>query len=401
MSTAAVSPPISIISPVKDFLFFFLSAAVVLVAWFASSVMKIDGYTILAAVAVASNGPHLVSTWTRVYFDPREWRSRVVSTVLVPILIFGAVLSFNLWLGDLGPRVLNSTILYWATWHFVAQNWGILRIYQRKSGEPLGTMAMKLERPILLLIVLFCLLHRLYTGPRVLFGVEVLYLKLPYAVVMAVLAPLVVLTGVLLFVRVKERHHPWSRAAWLRVAFIACSFLGFFVPFQLIKSDDTSAFAAAACWHGFQYLGMVRHYNRNVWKQGVDSRARIISWLSQPGWTRGFLYWVLLMALAGVTYGSAWVLAALTSGQLQLGVASAIDVPWLKLFTFLPAWGFFTWAGIVWVSATLSHYWIDGVIWKLRKSELAQRVGIADAQSATSASTEPSAVDQNASPSAA
>ena len=33
-------------------------------------------------------------------------------------------------------------------------------------------------------------------------------------------------------------------------------------------------------------------------------------------------------------------------------------------------------AGIVWISFTLSHYWLDGVIWKLRKPELAARVGI-------------------------
>jgi hypothetical protein len=42
-------------------------------------------------------------------------------------------------------------------------------------------------------------------------------------------------------------------------------------------------------------------------------------------------------------------------------------------------WSFFTWAGIVWVSLTLSHYWIDGVIWKLRRPETAQRVGLAPA----------------------
>ena len=36
-----------------------------------------------------------------------------------------------------------------------------------------------------------------------------------------------------------------------------------------------------------------------------------------------------------------------------------------------------TWAGVVWLSFTLSHYWLDGVIWKLRRPELASRVGIA------------------------
>lgn len=352
MSSNSAAPSLAIISPLKDFLFFFASAGVVLIAWFASSVLKVDGYTILATVAVASNGPHLVSTWTRVYFDPKEWRSRPMATVGMPLLIFVGVLLINWKLEALGPRLLNSIILYWATWHFVAQNWGILRIYQRKSGEALTSPAMKLERPLLLLIVLFCVAHRLYTGPRVLFGVEVLYPTLPYALVMGLLAPIGLLLGVLLVTRVRERHAPHAKAAWLRLAFIGCSFLGFFVPFQLIKSDDTSAFAAAAAWHGFQYLGMIRHYNLNAWKKGVDADARLISWLSQPGWTRGFLYWALLMSLAGAVYVVIFALSLVTP------------------------WSFYTWAGIIWVSLTLSHYWIDGVIWKLRRPELAQRVGL-------------------------
>ncbi len=352
MSSSTPAPSLAIISPLKDFLFFFASAGVVLLAWFASSVMHVDGYTILATVAVVSNGPHLVSTWTRVYFDPKEWKARPIPTVVVPLGIFALVFFANWKLEALGPRVLNSTILYWATWHFVAQNWGILRIYQRKSGEALTAMPLQLERPLLLLIVLFCITHRLYTGPRTLFGVEVLYLKLPYPLVMGLLAPIAVLLGVLLGVRLRERNAPHAKAAWLRLAFIGCSFIGFFVPFQLITSDDTSAFAAAAAWHGFQYLGMVRHYHRNTWRSGVDPNAKVISWLSQPGWSRGLLYWALLMSLAGGVYVVIFALSLVTP------------------------WSFYTWAGVVWVSLTLSHYWIDGVIWKLRRPELAQRVGI-------------------------
>lgn len=354
MTAAVVNAPrsLAIISPAKDFLFFFLSSAVVLLAWFASSVMHVDGYTILSVVAVVSNGPHLVSTWTRVYFDPREWQSRPIATVAIPIAIFAAVWAITTQLGALGPRLLNSVILYWATWHFVAQNWGILRIYQRKSGEPETSLATKLEKPLLLLVVLFCLAHRIYTGPRVLFGVEVLYPPLPYPLVLALLAPIALLLGVVLVQRVRERNQPWAKAAWVRLAFIGCSFIGFFVPFQLITSDDTSAFAAAACWHGFQYLGMVRHYHRNAWRNGVDERAKIVSWLAQPGWARAALYMALLLAMAGAVYGVIY------------GIALATSMP------------FYTWAAIVWISLTLSHYWIDGVIWKLRRPELAQRVGI-------------------------
>jgi len=246
MSTAAAAPSLAILSPRKDFWLFFASSFVVFVAWFAAAVLKIDSYFILAAVAVTANAPHLVSTWTRVYFDKREWRSRPIATVVMPVLVIVAVflvtwqsgaVSYALEVGctaaglpgthfsmcrdyaAAGPRLLNSVILYWASWHFVAQNWGILRIYQRKSGEPVESLALKLERPILLLTVAWCFLHRVLTGPRMLFGSEVFYVVLPRPVVDGLLGPLVFLVGVYQVQRWRERHQPWGKAGWIRAAF--------------------------------------------------------------------------------------------------------------------------------------------------------------------------------------
>ncbi len=377
MSVAApAAPRLSIISPVQDFLFFFLSAAVVLIAWAATSIFHVEPFYVLATVAVVSNGPHLVATWSRVYFDRREVKERPGALLFMPGIIF-AFVALTTWrggefialvhdglgftpvppheVGGLGSRLLNSVILYWATWHFVAQNWGILRIYQRKSAEPESSLAMMLEKPLLLLFVLWCVLYRIHTGPRVLFGTEIFYLLPSRDVVFALLAVVVTLLGVYLVDRVQTRDAPWAKAAWVRAAFLFCAFLGFFVPFQMITTDDTSAFAAAACWHGFQYLGMVRFYHRNTWRAGVDPDAKIISWLSQPGWKRGVLYMAFLGALAGSVYGVIYGLSLVTRDS---------------------GWNFYTWGAVVWITLTLSHYWLDGVIWKLRRPELARRVGI-------------------------
>lgn len=366
---------LSIISPVQDFLFFFLSAAAVLLAWAATAIFHVNPTYVLVTVGVVSNGPHLVATWSRVYFDRREVRERPFALLVMPAIIF-VLVALTTWQGGgflavihdafadtplpphlvpgLGSRLLNSVILYWATWHFVAQNWGILRIYQRKSGEPETSLALMLEKPMLLLFVLWCVLYRIHTGPRVLFGTEILYWLPSRDVVLALLAVVVVLFGVYVADRVQTRNAPWAKAAWIRFAFLFCAFLGFFVPFQMITTDDTSAFAAAACWHGFQYLGMVRFYHRNTWRAGVDPDAKIISWLSQPGWRRGVLYMAFLGVLAGSVYGVIFGFSLVTRG----------------------GWDFFTWMAVVWITLTLSHYWLDGVIWKLRRPELARRVGI-------------------------
>src|SRR5688572_2579886 len=106
---------LSILSPGKDFFFFFGSTFVVFLVWLAATRFRVNSFYILAAVAVVANGPHLVSTWTRVYFDKREWRERPLLIIGMPLCIATAVTLIASQLGFTGSRILNSTILYWAT----------------------------------------------------------------------------------------------------------------------------------------------------------------------------------------------------------------------------------------------------------------------------------------------
>lgn len=338
-----------IVGPWFDVFFFFASVLAVFACWLAASVFHVPGFYILAAVAVTSNTPHLVSTWTRVYFDRREWTKRPVHIFVIPALIIAFVGVVAQWGGGPGQRLLSTILLYYAAWHFLAQNWGLLRIYQTRSNEPKESVPLRLERPMMYLAVFWCALHRLKTGPRSLFGWEVYYLDLPWPVIHGLLAAAVfLLVGYLMFrVRDSLQGAPWARDGWLRAAFVLCAFVGFFVPFILITTaDSTSAFAAAACWHGIQYLGVMRFYHRNQWKAGVHPKAKIISWVSQPGWGRVFLYMCLLWAVAGVAYASSWGLAMMTQGT---------------------RWTVERWGLVTWIGLTFSHYYLDGVIWKLRK----------------------------------
>ncbi len=359
-SVAALAEPLSavkpvarnrfIVSPLFDGLFFFASVGVVVLTWIASSFFHVNGFYVLAAVAVLSNGPHLASTWTRVYFDRREWRNRPLPIVLMPALITAFVF-VSLQRGEM--RLLNSILLYYATYHFLQQNWGLLRIYQKRSGEPDSSWALRLERPMLYVSVAWCALHRLKTGPRALFGTEVYYPNLPWPAINALLAVSVCLLAAYLVLRGRDGSLR-EQSTWLRIGFLGAAFTGFAVPFLLITQDGTSAFAAAACWHGFQYLGIVRFYHRNAWKSGIHRDARLLSWLSQPGPLRLSLYACLLWALAGAGFVVIQAGAFLTRGTL---------------------WTIETWGGAVWLSMTFSHYYLDGIIWKLRKDkEMAARL---------------------------
>jgi hypothetical protein len=134
-----------------------------------------------------------------------------------------------------------------------------------------------------------------------------------------------------------------DKVALIRPLFLLSSWFGFFVPFVLIKKNGSAAFAAAACWHGLQYLGIVWYFNRNRWNSGVDKRARLVSWVSQP--KRVPFYFLSLLGIAGIVYGGIILVSK---------VALTPEI----------------WGSLVWMSLTLGHYWLDGVIWKLRKPEV-------------------------------
>jgi hypothetical protein len=299
----------------------------------------VRGRWVLYAVAIF-NGPHLFSTWTRVYMPRAERFRRPLHYWLVPGLLASFAVGC-LATGGLGPVYLRTVIFYWASWHFVAQAWGILRIYQRKHGV-VGTLPARLERLLLFSVCGWCVLHRIYTGPWELFGVLIIH---PYPrawevnAVGAATALVAVAYAVVLIRRPQE---------WVRPLLVAFTAFGFAMPFLVIK-NGTSAFAAAALWHAVQYIGIVWHYNRTRYagKPG-DAGARVISWASQPG--RTLAYCAVLLACAVGAYAVIFALGPLVGwdlGQTSLGM---------------------------WTSMTLGHYYLDGVIWKSRRYDLRKLV---------------------------
>lgn len=336
------------VSPAFDLTFFIGTALVTLGPWMAVEYFHVRAFLVIAAVGIVSNGPHLISTWTRVYLDGNERFRRPLHYWLVPGLL-AAFVAYMVLVKE-GPRsaTVRTMLFYWAFWHFMMQNWGILRIYQRRTGAMYsgGTRMAQLERVVLWLGALWPLSHRLYTGPWTLFGAHVRHPTLSPWMVNGLGAALLTVAAFYLGVRVRQIVRG-ERVPLIRPLFLLASWFGFFVPFVLIKKSGSAAFAAAACWHGLQYLGIVWFYNHNRWRDGVDEKARFVSWISQPG--RAPFYFLGLLAVAGMVYGG-------------LTLAS-------KVVYTAEIWG-----SLVWISLTFGHYYLDGVIWKLRKPELQKQL---------------------------
>jgi hypothetical protein len=327
------------IAPGVDALLFLAVTMLTLIPWVVSDVLHYPGWYVIMGVAVA-NGPHLISTWTRVYLVPGERFKRPVRYWVIPGLALAFAITADA-TGGLPLRLVRSTIFYWATWHFVAQSWGVLRIYQRKHGAAARVEA-RLEKALIFLPAFFCALHRLCTGPWTLFDVEVIHVRPPALLVNAFGLLIVALATVYLFVWFDAgRRRPAHE--WVRPTYLLFNFLGFAMPFLVIR-DGNSAFGAAALWHAVQYIAIVWLYNDRRYRGGIDPDARLVSWVSQRG--RPFAYMALIAACAAVVYAFAF------------GVSLFVHRPFMDIaLTF-------------WTGFTLGHYYLDGVIWKSRRYDL-------------------------------
>jgi hypothetical protein len=343
--SVAAPPRVWMVSPAFDLTFFVATALVTVIPWIAIEHYRVNPFLVIAGVAIVANGPHLASTWTRVYLDGNERWRRPFHYWVMPIAIATTVVLLTLVFEYPHSPTLRTVLFYWAFWHFMMQNWGILRIYQRRTGDADQPIA-QLERTVLWLGGLYPVLSRLHTGPWILLGAKVKHPTIDLWMVHVALGALITVAAIYVIVQVR-RLVRGERIPWIRPLFLLACFFGFLVPFVLIKRSGSAAFAAAACWHGFQYIGIVWFYNRNRWKGGVDKKATLVSWISQP--KRIPLYFMALLALVGVFYGFA---------TLGAQVKYNADI----------------WASLVWLSLTFGHYYLDGIIWKLRKPELQKQL---------------------------
>jgi hypothetical protein len=286
------------------------------------------------------NGAHQISTWTRVYFRSDERTRRPVHYWVVPAVLIAFVATCEKWDDVWGPMILRTVLFYWASWHFVAQCWGILKMYHRRHGA-MGTPLANLEKALVFLPAFFFVLRRLKTGPWTLLGSYILHPPIPAWLVNGLGAVIVVLAGVYLYrlFTTDERVH------FVRPLFLASSAFGFFVPYMLLNEGST-AFAAAAFWHAIQYVAIVWLFNRKYFTSSEpiarkDWMDRTLVYLCQPG--RTWLYFASMIVPGTIAYVLVKGVMPLYHFSLEQAVTT------------------------VWSAGTLAHYYLDGVIWKFKR----------------------------------
>jgi hypothetical protein len=287
---------------------------------------------------------HVIATCTRLVFDLESFREHRFLVLWLPFLIaagaVAAVLSFGAW-------ILPPAYLYWQWFHYTRQSYGISRVYQRKANLN-GRGHDLLEQGVVYLLPLLGILYRSYQNPGAFLGMPLTVLPVPLIAVQLVAG----LTGAVLLIWVVHVAFALlSRRLVVAHTLYQVSHLVVFGVGYLVIEDITRGWLVVNIWHNAQYVLIVWMYNNNRFKMGVDPAHRFLSTISQS--RNVILYFGVCLLLSTVVYKS-------LEGLLGLFAVSTLPL-----------------ALIVYQTINFHHYVVDGVIWKIRREPLRERLGLA------------------------
>lgn len=344
MSTASiVSPTLAsgssragsgwIISQREDLTWFIGSA----LAGYAAVALMWAGFPLLPLQAVwffGVDGPHVLATVTRTYFDKAE-RKKLgwYLWILAPLLLVGPIAAMT---GHAAIFFLAAFL--WQQFHVVKQHFGFVMLYKAKNRERTD-IDRKLDR--------WFLLGSLF-APLALFVLKTQHWFEQTVVPQAIVAAYAILTGVWLIRQARK----WQEGAlmnWPKLALLAAV-----VPLQWLALGYGARFGTAGSlqaaiplglFHGLQYHRLMWFHNQNRY--------------STPG--------------AAERNGLAAKLAENVATYLTVAIGLHF------LLTFLPQVLFpgQTMQAAIWGIA-FTHYVLDSKIWKVRgDKELAQVLRLA------------------------
>ena len=310
--------------------------------------------TIALVLSLFVNFPHFSATVYRLYQSSEHTREFPVTAWGLPFIIFGAVFAC-FWQPEAVAPYFLLLFFFWSPYHYSGQTVGITMVYARRCGFPIG----RRERLALSAFVFAAFVsgatHMQENGLTDFYGMSIPILALPAW--MGPAAEAVMGAGALAFAGFAVA---WCRAQRRLlppvVLLPAVAHFIWFVPGASLKSF----LIVIPFFHSLQYLliALVVQLKRRVDADGAER-----------SWRR-----VRAEALR-------WGARNITGGVL-LFIGLPLCFAWLPL-------PFLTIAGIIAAAVNVHHFFVDGVIWKLRDSSNSSALMINIAELGGGASAEP------------
>jgi hypothetical protein len=287
---------------------------------------------------------HVISTFTRLAFDRDSFNENRFLVTWLPLIVLTGVFALCL---VFGQWILTTIYLYWQWWHYTRQSYGVSRIYQRKAGLNNDL----LSKLVIYAVPVWGILHRSFQSPQQFLFTDVKVLPVPVWLVGAVGLAAIVVVAWWLAQTVKSLVQGTLPIAH---TLYVCSHLFIFGIGYLAIEDINHGWLVLTVWHNCQYILTVWMFNNNRFKNGVDSKHRFLSSISQRN--KMLTYFAVCLLISTVLYS---VL------QFSLGWVVLATATTLPLFA------------IVFQAVNFHHYLVDAVIWKMRRKPVRQNFGIA------------------------
>ena len=347
MATAAPAKSRWIVNPWVDlFAVVSLLAFAVFLAFYLSGYRQRTDLVVTAAylLQVVCNWPHFAASYVRLYSSWQNVREYASVAVYWPVVLVGAVIGTLLYPDLVGPW-FAKTFLLWAGHHYSGQTYGIALIYCRKYGFTLQNWEKWIVRgPIWMSYIFPVADMELRPGASSFYAVNMPSLAsasekwfgwLPPQGLVGLLpwvygVTVVVFLAWALWRRLGARAQQWlPLASWITVGA------------QMLWYDrialTPSFYEFVPFFHCLQYLVVITAFHRHTWMR--EGRNNTVAFLQ---------YFGVLILLGGFLFEAVPVAIS------HVGIATGVS--YAAILSFI----------------NLHHYLIDGVIWKLRKPEVAR-----------------------------
>lgn len=304
---------------------------------FFSSIPEKTMYGVAAVLLWVGNWPHFAASAYRLYAEREPVKRYPFTALALPVLVSMAAIAAFLWPKAWAPWLVKG-FLWWSPYHFSGQTVGISLLYAKRAGVTVTAV----ERRVLSAFVLGTFLFPQISGEATkaggtYYGIEYPTFGLPKLVGQATglaLALSALFLAYLIYRRWKDGESPLPLWCWLPplTQFI------WFVPGGHVERYYT----LVPFFHGAQYLLVAGVMQARLRQARVGERSTkftvkaIAKWFSINVAVGGLLF----VALPGIV---TW----------QTGRTAAFC------------------AGILGIAVQIHHFFVDGVVWKLRDPRVA------------------------------
>jgi NAD(P)H-flavin reductase len=336
------------------------------------------------------DAPHIYGTIVRTYCDKQEWQTRPYTLLFGVLWYFlGAFVSlFSYYINSFVPLIsYNILLAFWSYWHVTRQHYGMLIIYKYKNNDFDVTIDNILDSMVLYLglllpyfsfIINSKLIRRMFQ-----LNSSIGYWSLMSSRVCWTLYILIITVYTLRQIYMYTRHRSINIPKLLFL--IACLSVSLSVlnPWISMYFDFITVIPIIVSFHDIQYHALLDFYCKNRY----HSSGRDPSWFGPASFLSKYF---ILYYIGGIIIAYAFRILTCNSGPWGYRPQFCDNsVFWSRSFPLRPSrkqqpqqaldmMRFLRHVvdGIV-TSASVHHYWLDGIIWKTRHNhELLKNLNI-------------------------